>query len=215
MFDMTSIIATVIHNRQTEKVLADEPIPSSAETLLTDEILELAAWAPFHRPADESHRKQLDAPMPWRFYVLDSEGCRQLRRELLSRDSSRIIQMLATADCLIQATWLPNPGDDPGQLFDPTMENMEHLAAASAAVQTLLLAATAHGIRNYWSSGGVLRSPEVYARMGIPKQEILLGSLFFFPQEVGTATIATSKLRDQRGPLSGWVRRVQLNTQTE
>ncbi len=50
-------------------------------------------------------------------------------------------------------------GYEPG--FAVTLTNVEHIAAAYAAIQNLLLAATARGIRNYWSSGGVLRLPSV------------------------------------------------------
>ncbi|MBV08802.1 nitroreductase family protein [Rubinisphaera sp.] len=210
----SELFARIVHERCTEKVLSEEPLPASGQTL-ADEILELAAWAPFHRPAHDVHLQdsELTALMPWRFYVLDASSCRKLREELLEKDSSNVIKMLATADCMVQVTWLPNPPQvelPEKSLFEATLENMEHLAAASAAVQNLLLAATANGIRNYWSSGGVLRSPEVFKRLGIPTQEILLGALFFSPQDVQSATIATSKLRDKRGPLSGWVKRVDL-----
>ncbi|HBN77522.1 MAG TPA: hypothetical protein DD473_17280 [Planctomycetaceae bacterium] len=211
----SELFARIVHARCTEKVLAEEPLPASGKSL-TNEILELAAWAPFHRPANDVHLQdsELKALMPWRFYVLDDSACRQLREELMEKDSSNVIRMLATADCMVQATWLPNPPQTelPEKiLFEASLENMEHLAAASAAVQNLLLAATANGIRNYWSSGGVLRSPEVFERLGIPTQEILLGSLFFSPQDVQSGTIATSKLRDKRGPLTGWVKRVRLS----
>ncbi|MCG6155127.1 nitroreductase family protein [Rubinisphaera margarita] len=207
------VLSEVIRERCTEKVLSSEPFPASAETTLTDQLLELAAWAPFHRPADATHLqgRELAAVMPWRFYVLDAASCRRLRDRLLGKDSSKIMEMLATADCLVQATWLPNPAEyQTDGLFAPTLENMEHLAAAGAAVQNLLLGATASGIRNYWSSGGILRTPEVFDLLGIPPRELLLGSLFFFPQDVRNATVATSKLRDKRGPLSGWVERVSV-----
>jgi len=208
-------LAEIIHARKTEKVLAVEPQPVSEGASVADEVFELAAWAPFHRPADESHRRDREesALMPWRFYVIDAAGCRTLRAELMDKDSSKIIQMLATTAALVQATWLPNPPkEETSGLFEPTLENMEHLAAASAAVQNLLLAATASGLRNYWSSGGILRREEVFSRLGIPHQEILLGSIFLFPAEVGEAKIATSKMREQRGPLGGWVKRVDLQS---
>jgi len=208
------VLSEVIRERCTEKVLSSEPQPASANTSLADELLELAAWAPFHRPADAIHLegREQSGIMPWRFYVLDAESCRKLHTRLLGKDSSKIMEMLTTADCLVQATWLPNPSAEEGNgLFAPTLENMEHLAAAGAAVQNLLLGATASGIRNYWSSGGILRTPEIFELLGIPQRELLIGSLFFFPQDVGDATVATSKLRDKRGPLSGWVRRVSVS----
>ncbi len=80
---------------------------------------------------------------------------------------------------------------------------MEHIAAASAAIQNLLLAATARGISNYWSSGGVLRSAQVFQQLGIPRQQILLGAIFLFPSEIGDA-----ELSDQQTARASWLARV-------
>ena len=122
--------------------------------------------------------------------------------------------MLAAADALIMATWLPNSadvpanGDEPG--FAATINNMEHIAAASAAIQNFLLAATARGISNYWSSGGVLRGAHVFKLLGIPREQILLGAIFLFPKDFGDAELATSKLREHRGSREAWSRWVSL-----
>ncbi len=133
--------------------------------------------------------------------------------------------MLAAASHLIIATWLPNPANSASkaesstlahEVFEPTIDNVEHIAAASAAIQTLLLAATAAGISNYWSSGGVLRTPELFSKLGIPDNQRLLGAIFLFPAEVPddcSVEIATSKLRAQRSSSSaGWSRVVKLPT---
>ena len=115
--------------------------------------------------------------------------------------------MLAAAEALIQATWLPNPGPLPeGASYAPTLENMEHIAAASAAVQSLLVAATARGFTTYWSSGGILRGAEVFRWLGIPSEEILLGAVFLFPADPEGATVNPGKLRDKRGRLRDWRR---------
>ena len=119
---------------------------------------------------------------------------------------------------MIQTPWLPNPSSQPlaeGQLFEPTLANMEHIAAASSAIQNLLLAATAEGIPNYWSSGGaLLREASAYETLGIPPGEILLGSIFLFPSDISSlpssVEVGGSKLRDQRSPVSAWSRWVEL-----
>jgi nitroreductase len=124
--------------------------------------------------------------------------------------------MLAAADTLIMATWLPNRGADATSLvsesqFAPTLANMEHLAAAAAAVQNLLLAATAHGLANYWSSGGVLRTDEVFDLLQIDRREILLGAIFLFPEKVPSGVeVVGSKLREQRTLPERWSRWVAL-----
>jgi hypothetical protein len=150
---------------------------------------------------------------PWRFYIVEAAACRSLKQDLPQENAGKIPAMLAAADALILATWLPNP--QPGHQrsveepsFAPTLANMEHIAAASAAVQNLLLAATARGISNYWSSGGVLRSEHVFSRLGIPFNQILLGAIFLFPDATEGAEVVGSKLREHRTASTRWSRRV-------
>lgn len=210
-----------IRTRRTLKVLSDQPLPVDRPGMLSSDSLDAlctaAGWAPFHKPAERVHQVKggLDAIMPWRLHVVEAAGCRKLREELIGQgDESKVPMMLAAADAVILATWLPNRSTtDAGQLFEPTLDNMEHLAAASAAVQNLLLAATARGIENYWSSGGGLREPAMFDRLGIPRHEILLGALFFFPAEdklPDHVDLKTSTLRNQRGEVGRWTRRVSL-----
>ncbi len=125
--------------------------------------------------------------------------------------TGNIPKMLASADALILATWLPNPAPQSLDtvLFDANLANMEHIAAASAAIHNLCLAATARGIANYWSSGGVLRSPGMFEYLNIPQQEILLGAVFLFPQDTGLAEVVGSKLRAHRTSVSNWSRIVR------
>jgi nitroreductase len=137
--------------------------------------------------------------------------------------AGKIPAMLATSHALILATWLPSSAttDRSGEMsqvdteyFDPSLVNVEHIAAASAAVQSLLLAATAAGIESYWSSGGVLRQPELFSQLSIPGNQRLLGAVFLFPPQLPSGVpgeLATSKLRLQRGPITAWTRFVQLD----
>ncbi|WP_309386547.1 nitroreductase family protein [Cerasicoccus frondis] len=198
----------IIQRRRTLKMLTDEPLPAINQRAVINEIIQAGAWAPFHRPCASEHRGQLDSIVPWRAYALDATACRHLREKLISvGDSSKIIQMLAAAEALIQVTWLPNrPKAETDALFEPTLENMEHLAAASSAVQNMLLAATARCFENYWSSGGALRESQVFTWLGIPENEILLGSIFLFPADAAGAEAAPGKLRDKRGPVESWAK---------
>lgn len=211
---------TAIRTRRTVKVLSETPLPTfPADETLIETLLESAYWAPQHYPCFALHQQHLPSPLPWRFYVLDSQTCRDLAARFIADDVKvgKINDMLNSADYLIQATWCPLPKGDnsPSEmLFDGNVVNMEHIAAASAAAQNLLLAATALGHENYWSSGGALREPFAFELMGIPTAEILLGSLFIFPSEHTTPTevqYLPSKRRDQRGALSDSYRWVTLN----
>lgn len=203
----------VIRARRTDKVLAGEALPPRSARGLIEELAGVAGWAPFHKPAARVH---LDGGMtsivPWRFHLLDADGCRALRETLLARgDRSKIPRLLGAASALVQATWLPNPPRAELEgLFEPTVDNMEHIASAGAAVQNLLVAATARGVRSYWSSGGALREPEAFGWMGIPEREILLGSLFFFPDDTGEAEVNGGSHRERRGAPSDWSRWVDL-----
>ena len=206
-------VAKAIRERRTLKVLSEEPLTNSLYKQFVEHLLDSASWAPFHKAASREHRdnRSLNSMVPWRCYALDSKCCRQLRKVLIEdEDTTKIPMMLASASALLQFTWLPNPGASEDQLFDPTVENMEHIAAGSAAIQNLLIAATAQGIKTYWSSGGELRKPENLNRLGISNTEIVLGSVFLFPPETGNCKTAPGKLRDQRGAIDTWANWVEL-----
>lgn len=213
-----------IAKRKTVKVLSNEPwkLPDSAETLKdkVSKIIQAANDAPFHFQAHQSHFDDQEdrAIVPWRFHILYTEQCRQLAY-VIQRDgigAGKILQMLQTADVLIQATWLPDPAaDETDQLFEANRRNMEHIAAASAAIQNALLAATSMHIPNYWSSGGVLRDEAFAKVMKISPAEVLLGSIFLFPEEAeellsGDDKVVYSGLRSKKGPVDGWVREVSF-----
>jgi nitroreductase len=209
----------IAQRRHTVKVISETEFPTSNDRDLVNRLIACAGWAPFHKMCSADHRSadHLAGIEPWRFHSMDSGQCRALRRLVIDDPAAgKIPGMLATARATILATWLPNPSVVPpgdSEAFEPTVANVEHIAAASAAVQSLLLAATAAGVRNYWSSGGVLRSPAVFNRLGIPSSQRLLGAIFLFPEELpesSSAEIAKSKLRAERCSPLAWSRWVEL-----
>lgn len=212
--ESVKLVDQVIRDRKTLKVLSEKQYPFILAKVVIEELLEAASWAPFHRPAAKTHcqSSELTSKVPWRAYVLDNKNCRSLRQTLLdASDTTKIPAMLMSATNLIQFTWLPNPKtSDNDNLYDPTLENMEHIAAASSAIQNLLVAASAREIQTYWSSGGSLRKPETMKRLGIPEGEILLGSIFLFGPITKSCKTAPGKLRDLRGPQDTWSRWVEL-----
>ncbi|MCR9246886.1 MAG: nitroreductase family protein [bacterium] len=185
---------------------------------LLGEILETAGHAPFHfRAADEHRVGALSSAVPWRCHALLSSTCRKVidwaQREEMT--VGKMNNMLAAADACVLVTWLPDPPRDATaelafQGFEPTLRNMEHIAAASAAVQNLLLLATDRGFSSYWSSGGMLRSEPAYDLLGLDRKEVLLGAIFLFPAEIGDADAKPGKWRDERGALDTWCRTVEL-----
>ncbi len=207
-------IGQVIRQRRTVKVLADEPLAEDLDRQIVEDLIATAGWAPFHFPAAPAHRQgnAMNALEPWRFYILDTAACRNLRQILVDKgDATKVPKMLAAASALIQVTWLPNPSNaSETKLFEPTLGNMENIAAAAAAIQNLLLLATARGIKTYWSSGGALRRAAGMKTLGIPDGEILLGSVFLWADNIATIPTATGKMRRKRGPISGWSNWVEL-----
>lgn len=212
--DAPALVSQVIRDRRTVKVFADAPLDTAEAGPPIEELLEAAGWAPFHYRAAEVHREggPLSSVVPWRFHLLDAAACRTLRERLLAEgDKTKIPAMLAAATALIQATWLPNPPERPVETaFEATGKNMENIAATAAAIQNLLLAATARGIPSYWSSGAVLSQRRVLDWLGIPAREILLGAVFLFPPGSDGPNVATGGLRDLRGTPEDWSRWVEL-----
>ncbi len=207
----------IIRQRRTLKVLGEEKSPWPPASVEADkhlsELLQLGGCAPYHYACHPDHqRQQLDSPAPWRFYALRSDSCRRLLESLLKTEEKlgKIGRMLAVSDGLVIATWLPDP---PGhdryqgfQSFEPSKRNMEHIAAASAAIQNMLLAATDNGNPTYWSSGGVLRTETIYNQLMIPLDQVLLGAIFVFPQETKDAETVTGSHREKTGNSDSWSR---------
>jgi len=206
-------VADILTARKTTKVMYDPENPAAPETDrdTIESLIALAGWAPFHKPAHRVHWRGTRTIEPWRFHLADAATCRRLIGfvQTHAEKVGRVPQMLAAAQTLILATWLPNPPEGPEEdgfdsLFEPTMANMEHIAAASAAVQSFLLAATERGLTTYWSSGGYLRDAATFDYLGIPTEQILLGAVFVFPNDGGERI--PGGLRDKRSDLAGWSR---------
>lgn len=217
----------VIHERKTAKILGNIEAysdPLSAEerqaiNQLIVESIEIAGWAPFHKLADQQHLiENSQSPVPWRFYVLDKIACGQMI-EFIKREAEtapdpkwartlqkKIPKLLAGADALVLVTWLP----DSTMSAQPelTTNNIEHIAASSAAVQNLLLAAEARGFYTYWSSGGVLRDKETFEFLDIPATQQLLGAVFLVAEEHTTLEPWAGANRAKRG--TDWVKWLNL-----
>ena len=209
-------VTKVIRERRTTKLRLSPdspmPVPPDSFRAVMEELVDLASTAPHHFPCHTSHQAEpLDSPVPWRFHCLSGSACRELMSYLLTLDGlvDKLAAMLAAADGLILAMWLPDPPSDPlpgDLLFDPTRRNMEHVAGVAAAVQNILLGATSRGIRTYWGSGGALRRPEVMERLGIPSEQILLGAVFLFPDSDGPGEAKGGARRGTPGARSTWMR---------
>jgi nitroreductase len=164
-----SLIADVIHARRTVKSFTGQALPRAT----IESLLELARWAPTHRLSE-----------PWRFYVLEQPVIAALGRYLQAEPQialvpdaakgaaklGKLLDRLPGAGAIIQTTWMRS--DD--QAID-----LEDHAAASAAVQNLLLGAAAAGIASYWSTTAALVHPLTLRWCGAdPAREGALGAIW-------------------------------------
>ncbi|MGY6650308.1 hypothetical protein [Wenyingzhuangia sp. IMCC45574] len=191
-------IDNIIKSRKTQKVLANEAweVATNKEELTNtiNELLDLAAAAPYHYKSDlsyQSDENELNSCLPFRCYVLDTGNCRALVQYADEQEIElkKLKNMLNAADALLVVTWLPKIQDkdlakeEEPFPFEGSLTNMEHIAAGSAAIQNVLIGATAREIPNYWSSGGALRDKELRNYLEISMREILLGAIFLFPKD--------------------------------
>lgn len=222
-------IDEVIKSRKTQKVLADKTWDVNANqdeyAKTITELLDLAAYAPYHKKCDEKFVKnqKLNSCVPWRFYVLDSANCRLLL-DYINKEAikaGKISNMLAAADALLIVTWLPDSLEDTANIereaneeatFSGSLKNMEHIAAASAAIQNVLIGATARDIPNYWSSGGPLRMSQLRTYLKISLEEVLLGAVFLFPKNIEAlnAVVKLGQLREQGKEKTSWSKWINL-----
>lgn len=212
----------VIQARKSVKALGDvDNIPQIPDNFFNEvqEAMQVAGWAPFHFTAHDSHLdREMNSPVPWRFYALDQQNCLRLIDALLTHPethlskSAGILRMIAAYGALVLVTWLPEPdGTNEQEVARAALKNPEHIAATAAAVQNLLLAATARNMDSYWSSGGVLREQACFDICKIPEQERLLGSIFLSPEmPADREGVRPGKLRDQRGTPDQWMRAVTV-----
>lgn len=146
-----------IRSRRTCKHFVGGPLPRE----LIEELLDAARWAPTHRLSQ-----------PWRFTVLDPAAIGRLAAMLAAEPEiaafpdpakgsaklAKLLGFLPRLGALIQVAWV--------RAADPVIDLEDH-AAASAAVQNLLLAATDRGLASFWSSNPSLGHPRTLAWCGI------------------------------------------------
>lgn len=201
----------LIQKRKTEKILGDPDSPSvisasvreQNDTLVKESVV-TAGFAPFHYP------RTAEIAEPWRAHILWNDACNTLARYLAHEKKilSKEPMLCAAASALVLITWhpqFPQSENEKEKLVD-----VEHLAATGAMTQNLLLLLTAYEMKNYWSSGGVLGSSEIFQKLGIPTEGRLLGAIFIQYPEASDPSheIKPGAHREKRS--QGWIRDVGL-----
>ena len=229
-------IDRIIQQRRTHKILGDVNHPPQLQDDFNNRVqgaVRAAGAAPFHFSAHPHHRKgELNSIVPWRFHILDQQSCLQLAQCLMKPNAqpnaqpkmqqhkaispeATIIRLLAGTGAMILATWLPEIDlIEPSSTLKKTRlehKNQEHLMAASAATQNLLITAEVRDIKTYWSSGGVLGSSYCLETCGISTQEKLMGAIFMSPENTGEQECKAGHLNGLRGKPESWMHWVDSN----
>jgi len=154
---LNEVVADCLRTRRTVKTYTGEAVPRE----ILERWLGLACWAPTHR-----------LTQPWRFTVLDRAAIVRLGDFLRGEAEiaavpdpakgaaklAKLLDRLPTLGALVLVTWVRDA--------NPLIDLEEH-AAASAAVQNLLLAAHADGWAGFWSTTAALGHPKTLAWCGI------------------------------------------------
>lgn len=177
-------VSKLIQSRRTTKLLAKDGVEitftdeeaSRMDKAVIDSIQD-AGYAPFH------YDRGVDGiAEPWRFYFLKQKECRQIGRMMPAwftdmRPTNKLPSMLRSCGSLILVTWLPQFDRQVADAKQLQIDQ-EHLAAAAAATQNLLLSLTSKNFKTYWSSGGLFREPKMFQELNIDLSEQLLAAVF-------------------------------------
>jgi len=158
------LLAHIVHSRRTSLVVdADAPVPDE----LVDRLLDLAIWAPNHKRS-----------WPWRFAVFTGDGRHRLG-EAMAAAAEKAGRSHKKVD-KIRAKYLRTPvvvvvssvaDDDPRR-------HAEDRDAVAAAVQNMLLGATALGLASHWASIDEVVAPAVRSLCGIGPSDDLVALIY-------------------------------------
>jgi nitroreductase len=132
------VLATVVRDRRTS-LFVDLERPVARETIA--DLCELATWAPCHKRT-----------WPWRFASFTGDGRRRLgdtAADAMERAGTDAAKVSKTRTKYLRAPAMLAVGSIAGGDEVRTAENRD---ATAAAVQNVLLGATALGLASYWSS---------------------------------------------------------------
>lgn len=212
------LLSALIRERKTTKVfgLPEQPVRLSSDVALRFDQQVRAATAaagpaPFHFA-----RNIEGVAEPWRATTLWWETCRTLAAELPGlcpdlKPGNKLPAMLSACGAVVLVHWLPATADEIAEPGKREETNFEHLAAASAYVQNLLLLLTAAGLESYWASANLLDTGAVKQRLDIPLGWKLLAAIMVGYPLTETAALerAGGGNRAKRSPPEAWSRELE------
>ena len=170
MEDSFSILSGIIKNRRSTKpaqmngnIIPDEQV---------EQLLELADWAPTHGNTE-----------PWRFVVYAGAQAKSfcLQHAELYKSNTK-------AENFLQANYdkILHNGDKVSHIIVAVMQRgrlpkipvQEEEAATAAAIQNILIGATALGIASFWSTGGLTHHPAMKTYFQLREEDTVMGILY-------------------------------------
>jgi nitroreductase len=158
------VVAQVIRDRRTSLLVdPSDPVPDD----LVDRLIEAATWAPNHKRT-----------WPWRFTVLTGDARARLGATLAAAAEAGGAEPAQVAKLRVKylrsatvvLVWVAVEGDE--------VRRREDRDAVAAAVQNLLLTATAHGLGNYWATVADRLVPAVREVAGVGDDHDLVALVY-------------------------------------
>jgi nitroreductase len=163
----TEHVAATIRSRRTNlRIDRDRPV----DPALLNELMELATWAPNHHLTE-----------PWRFAVITGDARATLgaltadyQRSIGVTDEAKLDKTrgkFTRSSVMLLVASEPSAGAS-------AATRLEDRDATSAAVQNLMLAATAHGLATYWGTGAVCEAPAVKEWCGFSADADVVAAIY-------------------------------------
>jgi len=165
-----TVVKSIIESRRTVKppMMNGRQIPEAQVW----ELVSLANWAPTHGLTE-----------PWRFKIYAGGQV-----QIFCREHANLYQNNTPPEKFKQDKFdkLVHMGDQASHIVIaimhrgnlPAIPQLEEIAAASCAVQNILLGATAMGIASYWGSGGMAYHPVMQQYLSLAPEDLVLGILY-------------------------------------
>ncbi|UAY53669.1 nitroreductase [Ferruginibacter albus] len=165
-----SVLSSIIKERRSTKpaqlngsVIPDEQV---------EKLLELADWAPNHGNTE-----------PWRFIVYAGAAAKSF-----CKDHADLYKRMIPAENFMQGSYdkIIENGNHASHIIVAVMQRgklpkiplWEEEAATAAAMQNILLGATALGIASFWSTGGMVHNPAMKDFLQLNEHDRVMGILF-------------------------------------
>lgn len=155
-----------IFQRQSIGKVRPDPVPRE----LIERLLSSAVQAPNHYKV-----------RPWRFIVLTGDARKRLGEVMARSLEQRLPGVIEEALAVERAKPLRAPviiAVGVEKPDDPRVLEIENVCAAAAAVENLLLAATALGLGAKWRTGKPAEDPAVKAFLGLEPDQHLIGLIY-------------------------------------